>query len=100
PGVGPGADAPTDPAVGPRTGPHLGRPIDLHVGPRTGRVAGGGNGGSRLSTGGTNGDPGTNGAPLLLERVATNGFAGEGARALRAGVLVGADLRPARDLLD
>ena len=99
-GVGPRADAPADQGVGPRTGPRVDRPIDLQVGPRTGRVADGGNGGFRLSTGGTNGDPGTSGAPLLLERVATNGFAGEVARALLAGVLVAEDLDQARKLLD
>jgi chromosome segregation protein len=84
PGAGPRADVPAHPGVGPRTG----------------RVAEGREGGSRLSTGGTNGDPGTNGAPLLLERVATNGFAGEVARALLAGVLVAEDLDQARELLD
>src|SRR5512132_1028571 len=84
PGAGPRADAPAHPGVGPRTG----------------RVAEGREGGSRLSTGGTNGDPGTNGTPLLLERVATNGFAGDVARALLAGVLVAEDLYQARELLD
>jgi chromosome segregation protein len=44
-------------------------------------------------------DPESNGAPLLLDRVATNGFAGEVARALLAGVLVAGDLEQARELL-
>jgi chromosome segregation protein len=45
-------------------------------------------------------DPGRNGAPLLLDRVATNGFAGEVARALLAGVLVADDLEQAGELLE
>ena len=46
------------------------------------------------------GDPGSNGGPLLLDRVATAGFAGEVARALLDGVLVADDLDQARELLD
>ena len=72
---------PAPPGVGPRVDPRVDQPTDLHVGPRTGRVADGREGGSPFSTGGV---PGTNGAPLLLDRVATNGFAGDVARALRA----------------
>jgi chromosome segregation protein len=41
-----------------------------------------------------------NGAPLLLEQVATSGFAGEVARGLLAGVLVADDLERARELLE
>jgi chromosome segregation protein len=52
--------------------------------------------GPGLSTGN---QAGANGAPLLLERVATNGFAGDVARALLAGVLVADDLDQARELL-
>jgi chromosome segregation protein len=92
---------PAPPGVGPRVDPRVDQPTDqptdLHVGPRTGRVADGREGGSPFSTGGV---PGTNGAPLLLDRVATNGFAGDVARALLAGVLVAEDLDQARELLD
>ena len=77
--------------------PRVDQPTGLHVGPRTGRVADGRERGSPFSTGGV---PGTNGAPLLLDRVATNGFAGDVARALLAGVLVAEDLDQARELLD
>jgi chromosome segregation protein len=45
-------------------------------------------------------DPHANGAPRLLDQVATRGLAGEVARALLAGVLVAADLDQARALLD
>jgi chromosome segregation protein len=45
------------------------------------------------------GDPGSNGAPLLLDRVVTAGAAGEVARALLAGVLLAGDLDEARALL-
>jgi chromosome segregation protein len=44
--------------------------------------------------------PEGNGVPLLLDRVATSGFAGDVARALLAGVVVAADLDEARALLD
>jgi chromosome segregation protein len=44
--------------------------------------------------------PGANGVPLLLDRVATAGFAGDVARTLLAGVLVADDLDQARELLD
>jgi chromosome segregation protein len=45
-------------------------------------------------------DPRSNGSPLLLDRVATAGFAGEVARGLLDGVLVAEDLDQARELLD
>ena len=45
-------------------------------------------------------DPGGNGGPLLLDRVATAGFAGDVARALLEGVLVADDLDQARELLE
>jgi chromosome segregation protein len=45
-------------------------------------------------------DPGTNGSPSLLDRVATAGVAGEVARALLDGVLVADDLEQARELLE
>ena len=67
------------------------------VGPRTGRVADGPEGLSGLSTGV---DPRSNGSPLLLDRVATAGFAGEVARGLLDGVLVADDLDQARELLE
>ena len=45
-------------------------------------------------------DPRSNGSPLLLDRVATAGFAGEVARGLLDGVLVADDLDQARELLE
>jgi len=60
------------------------------AGPRTGRVADPGNGEAAVSTG----------EPLLLDRVATAGFAGDVARGLLAGVLVADDLDQARELLE
>ena len=45
-------------------------------------------------------DPSSNGSPLLLDRVATVGFAGEVARGLLDGVLVADDLDQARELLE
>ena len=63
------------------------------VGPRTGRVADPGDGEAAVSTG----EPGE---PLLLDRVATSGFAGDVAEALLAGVLVADDLDQARELLE
>ncbi|MET0479645.1 MAG: AAA family ATPase, partial [Actinomycetota bacterium] len=60
------------------------------AGPRTGRVADPGNGEAAVSTG----------EPLLLDRVATAGFAGDVARGLLAGVLVADDLDKARELLE
>jgi chromosome segregation protein len=94
---------PPDPA-GPRsvagTDPRSDAPALRDVGPRTGRVAEDRDGVPELSTGATRVDPGRNGAPLLLDRVATNGFAGEVARALLAGVLVADDLEQARELLE
>jgi chromosome segregation protein len=45
-------------------------------------------------------DPRANGSPLLLDRVATAGVAGEVARALLDGVLVADDLEQARELLE
>ena len=97
PGSDPRPDAPAPPGVAPRVDPRVDQPTGLRVGPRTGRVADAGEAGSPFSTGGM---PGTNGAPLLLDRVATNGFAGDVARALLAGVLVAEDLDQARELLD
>src|SRR5215207_6559907 len=94
---------PPDPA-GPRsvagTDPRSDAPALRDVGPRTGRVAEDRDGVPELSTGATRVDPGRNGAPLLLDRVATNGFGGEVARALLAGVLVADDLEQARELLE
>ena len=51
-------------------------------------------------TGVPTGPPGSNGSPLLLDRVATAGFAGEVARGLLDGVLVADDLDQARELLE
>ena len=60
------------------------------MGPRTGRVADPGDGETAVSTG----------EPLLLDRVATSGFAGDVAKALLAGVLVADHLDQARELLE
>jgi chromosome segregation protein len=90
PRLAPRAASDGDPNVGARSD----APPHPEVGPRTGRAAEGGEVGVRLSTGGSNG------VPLLLDRVATNGFAGDVARALLAGVLVADDLDQARELLD
>jgi chromosome segregation protein len=93
-----------DPRSGPPTDPdpaapdpRSGSPTDPEAGPRTGRVADGEVAFPRLSTGVASG---VNGAPRLLDRVVTNGFAGEVARALLAGVLVADDLDQARELLE
>ncbi|HEX2374719.1 MAG TPA: AAA family ATPase, partial [Actinomycetota bacterium] len=85
---------PPDPAA---PDPRSGSPTDPEAGPRTGRVADGEVAFPRLSTGVASG---VNGAPRLLDRVVTNGFAGEVARALLAGVLVADDLDQARELLE
>ena len=73
-------------------GPHprWDAPPTSGAGPRTGRVADPGNGEAAVSTG----------EPLLLDRVATAGFAGDVARGLLAGVLVADDLDQARELLE
>jgi chromosome segregation protein len=83
------AGPPADPRSDLRTGPD--------VGPRTGRVA---DRPERLSGLSTGVDPGANGSPLLLDRVAMAGFAGEVARGLLDGVLVAEDLDQARELLE
>jgi chromosome segregation protein len=70
--------------------PRWDAPLAPGAGPRTGRVAEPGNGEAAVSTG----------EPLLLDRVATNGFAGDVAKALLAGVLVADDLDQARELLE
>jgi len=86
---------PTDPSV-PDVGPRVGvdarsdPPSVPDVGPRTGRVADGGEEVAGLSTG----------VPLLLDRVAAAGFAGDVARTLLGGVLVADDLDQARELLE
>jgi chromosome segregation protein len=87
-----GLEARSDPAAGSRWD----APLTPGVGPRTGRVADSGNGGGPLSTG-AQAEPGV---PLLLDRVASNGFAGDVARALLAGVLVADDLDRAWELLE
>ncbi|HYN16625.1 MAG TPA: AAA family ATPase, partial [Actinomycetes bacterium] len=46
------------------------------------------------------GPPGSNGIPLLLDRVGMAGFAGEVARGLLDGVLLADDLEQARELLE
>ena len=51
-------------------------------------------------TGVPTGPPGSNGIPLLLDRVGMAGFAGEVARGLLDGVLVADDLDQARELLE
>ncbi|HEX2374569.1 MAG TPA: hypothetical protein VHO93_11370, partial [Actinomycetota bacterium] len=90
-----------DPDVGPRLDPRSVLRLDPDVGPRTGRVADGPEGLSGLSTGvDSRVDPRSNGSPLLLDRVATAGFAGEVARGLLDGVLVAEDLDQARELLE
>jgi len=104
-GLDPRSDAPAVPDVGPQLDPRSAAPAFRDVGPRTGRVVEDREAISGLSTGvagvahGRNGQ-GRDGAPLLLDRVATNGFAGEVARALLAGVLVADDLDQARELLE
>jgi len=70
--------------------PRWAAPPTPGAGPRTGRVADPGNGEAAVSTG----------EPLLLDRVATAGFAGDVARGLLAGVLVADDLDQARELLE
>jgi len=88
--AGPRWDAPAPPAAGAPAGPRWDAPAPPGVGPRTGRVADGLDAGSRLSTGGS----------WLLDRVTTNGFAGDVARVLLEGVLVADDLDQARELLE
>ena len=51
-------------------------------------------------TGVPTGPPGSNGIPLLLDRVGMAGFAGEVARGLLDGVLLADDLEQARELLE
>ena len=51
-------------------------------------------------TGVPTGPPGSNGIPLLLDRVGMAGFAGEVARGLLNGVLLADDLEQARELLE
>ncbi|HEY6710290.1 MAG TPA: chromosome segregation protein SMC, partial [Actinomycetota bacterium] len=70
--------------------PRWDAPLAPGAGPRTGRVADPDDGEAAVSTG----------EPLLLDRVATNGFAGDVAKALLAGVLVADDLDQARELLE
>jgi chromosome segregation protein len=107
-----GGDAPSDAREDDPVAPAEARgdaPAVPGVGPRTGRVAEGREMGAALSTGGPVptapvttevGPMAGNGVPLLLERVATSGFAGEVARGLLAGVLVAEDLERAGELLE
>jgi chromosome segregation protein len=77
-----------------------GRAILLHPPDPGGPIADGGVAFPPLSAGVPAGDSEGDDAPLLLDRVGTNGSAGEVARALLAGVLLAADLEEARALLD
>ena len=74
--------------------------LDPDVGPRTGRVAEDREGLRGVSPGVPTGPQGSNGAPLLLDRVGMAGFAGEVARGLLDGVLLADDLDQARKLLE
>jgi chromosome segregation protein len=85
----------------PASDPRRAAPLAPGVGPRTGGVADPGNGEGALSTGPPSGPTRElPEVPLLLDRVATNGFAGDVARALLAGVLVADDLDQARELVE
>ena len=91
-GPDPRWDAPPAPDTAVRPEARSGLPPVPAAGPRTGRVTEPGTGEAAVSTGERE--------PLLLDRVATNGFAGDVAKALLAGVLVADDLDQARELLE
>src|SRR5215207_701361 len=98
PASDPRSDARASSALGPD--PRSDLRLDPDVGPRTGRVAEDREGLRGVSTGVATGPQGSNGIPLLLDRVGMAGFAGEVARGLLDGVLLADDLDQARKLLE